>query len=120
MPITETKKQLVQRLITTTADNLLYRPTSSAMTTYIKTIIICNLTAAGKTYSIWVNQGGTISGDQFAIMKTVSIAANASDQFIYPEDSGIILTGANSSIIVNASAANALTFTLYGSEVIET
>lgn len=120
MPLNEVRKQIVQRLITTTADNILYRPLNAFMTTYIKTIIVCNTTAATKTYSIWVNQNGAVSGDQFALMKTVSIAANASDQLLYPGDNAIILTGSTAAILVNASVANALTFTLYGSEVVET
>lgn len=112
-----TSKQLAQRLPTTTSDTLLYQTPDSSTVAFIKTIIVCNTTGSSATYTIWVNQGGVTTGDQFALIKTMTISANASDQRIYPE--GIILRGSNASMIVKVSVASALNFTLYGEEVKE-
>lgn len=117
MPTIITERQLAQQLIGSTAATTLYQPRSDQMRTKIVTLIVCNTTAASKTYSVWINQNGTESGDRFALIKGMTISANASDQRIYPGDSGLILIGSTASIIVQASVANALTFTMYGLEV---
>lgn len=117
-----TFKQLAQRLPTTTATMVLYQPPKSTITTFIQTIIVCNTTGAGTTYSMWVNQNGSAVADQFALIKGISIAANASDQRVYSSGgsgSGIILRGTSASLLISSGAANALNFTLYGYEVEE-
>lgn len=119
MAIKETNKLIVQRLIPATTDCVLFTNPDTDTTTIIKTLIVCNTTGASKTYSLWHNPNGTVSGDQYALIKGMTIAANASDQRIYSTDSGLILTG-SASLIVAASVANALTFTLYGLQVVET
>jgi len=115
-----TNKQLGQVMPNSGAATLLYQCPNSTTRTIIKTIIVCNVTAASKTYSIWVNQSSNTTGDQFALVKSTGIAANASDQRIYSNDSGIILQGSGASIIIQSSVGSSLTFTAYGVEIEET
>lgn len=117
---TTTWKQLAQRYVRTTSDTLIYQPSSSTMWTIIKTIIVCNTTGSAATYSLWVNPNSSTSGDDWALMKNIPIAATGSDQRIYPGDAGIILRSNTASVIFKAGTANALTVTLYGVEIEET
>lgn len=123
MAINKTYKQLAQRLPNSTATMILYNPPSgtqnSLVTSFINTLIICNVTGSAATYSIWINPNGNVSGDQFALIKNIPVAANASDQRIYPESSGLILVRSTASILISASVANALNFTIFGYEVVE-
>lgn len=120
MPRLATYKQLAQRHLRSTADTILYKPPTSTTVTFIKTIIVCNTTGSATTYSIWVNSNGTSSGDDYAVIKNIPLAANASDQRIYPGDGGIVLNGNTANLIVKAGAASAVTVTVYGIEVEET
>jgi hypothetical protein len=104
---------------TTTAPMLLYSPQDSNKTTFIKSLFVCNTTAIAQTFSVWVNQVGSTTGDDKAIMKNFAIAAASADQRSFAGDSGIILVGSSASILVGASAASALTFTIYGYELVE-
>lgn len=118
------QKQLAQRMPITVDVQLLYQVPNINTRTLIKTLIVCNTTAAAKTYSIWINQAGIATADQFALRKTIALAANASDQIIYPGDGALILNGdglhSSASILCQASVASAVTFTLYGVEITET
>lgn len=120
MPIFIIKKQLAQRLPTTTASAVLYKVPDANTTTFIRTIVVCNVTAGAATYSLYVNQNGSVAADQFALVRSLSVAANATDQRNYADGLGIILNGANASVIVSSSIGSALTFTLYGEEVVQT
>jgi hypothetical protein len=120
MPRMETYKQLAQRHLRSTADTILYRPPTDSTTTFVKVIVVCNTTGSAATYSIWVNPVSNVSGDDYALVKQMPIAARASDQRIYSGDSGIILKGTSASILVAGGAASAITVTLYGVEVEET
>jgi hypothetical protein len=118
MPRNITHKQLAQRMPSSTDACVLYRPPDDTTTTLVKVLIICNTTNAAKTYSIWVNQNGTASGDQFALKKSVSIAANTTDTLNF-NDGAIVLTHSSASLIVSASVLNSITFTIYGDEIEE-
>lgn len=120
MAIVSTSKQLAQRLIPSTTDTVIYQPPADTIA-YIKTIIVCNTTAVAKTYSLYVNPNGSISGAQFALKETIPLAANASDWTVLQGDNpGIVLRSGSSSLIAKVSAANAVTITIYGIEVVET
>lgn len=121
MPISQTDKMLSQRLVPATTDCVLYTVPDSNTTTYVTLIMVTNTTAASKTYDLYINQNGTQTADQFAMVKTRPLSANATDQFIYDRhQASIILRGSNASIIAKASVANTITIALYGSEVVET
>lgn len=120
MPTQMVWKQLAQRHLTSTADVVLYRPPLDSITTFVKVMIVCNTTGSATTYSVWVNPGSTTTGDSYAIIKNIPLAATASDQRIYPDDSGMILKGTSAALIVKAGAANSVTVTLYGVEMQET
>lgn len=120
MPTVTTRKQLAQRTPSSTNACVLYQTTNANLTGIINTLIVCNTTNASKTYSIWVNQNGTAAADQFALVKDKALAANASDQYLYSNEASIVLVGANASILCSASAANTVTFTIYGEEILET
>lgn len=121
MPTLIVNRQLAQLNPNSTNNTVLYTVPSSSTITRIKNLIVCNTTSSARTYSVYVNQGGTAVGDSFALIKTMSIAANASDMRVFPEDAAIILNGTASngsaSIIVVSSVASALTFTIYGTEI---
>lgn len=117
MPITTTYKQLGQRLLTTTGDALIYRVPNANTVTQIKVMVFTNVDASASTYNVYVNQGGTDTGDAFALIKARSLAASAFDMFNLQGDCSIVLTGANANFIVKSSRANALTVTLYGIEI---
>lgn len=120
MPQVQTLKLLAQRQLTSTADTVLYRPPNAATTTLVKTMIVCNTTGSATTYSVWVNGGNTTTGDAFALIKNIPLAATASDQRIYPGDAGIVLTGSDAAILAKSGTSNAITITLFGVEIEET
>jgi hypothetical protein len=117
MPILTNDKQLAQALVSTTGTVRLYTCPNSSTKTYVRTIAVCNTTAGTLTYSIYVNQNGSEIGDRYALYKAKSLTANTTDLI---STSGVILDGVNASIMVVASAANGITFTMYGTEVVLT
>lgn len=123
MPTVRTNKQLAQRQLVSTSPTLIYGVPSQQTETYVKMIVVTNTTGSSTTFSIWINQGGTATGDNFAFCKNRSIAANATDTFIFPSDSALILNGdnlfPNASIIGGAGAINSLTFHIHGYEVVQ-
>jgi hypothetical protein len=98
---------------------VIYHPPNDNTTTFINLIVICNTTGAAANSSIWVNQNGSVTGDQFALVKSQSVAANGSNQFVYSENSAIILVGSTASLLIKSGTASALNFTLFGYEVEE-
>ncbi len=127
MPSIRTNKQLAQRQLTTTSVTALYTVPGQTTEAYVKMIAVTNTTNTSKTYSIWINQGGTATGDGFAFCGGSSprtISANATDTFIFPGDAAIVLNGDNlhssASIMCQASAGSALTFHLHGFEIVQT
>jgi hypothetical protein len=120
MPTTSTWKQLAQRHLRTTADQVIYQPPSNNHWAQIKTVIVCNTTGSATTYSLWINPNSTTTGDDFAIKKIIPIAARASDQSIYPGDSALILRGSSAALIAKPGADASLTITVYGIEIEET
>lgn len=120
MPLLLKPKMLAQRLLTTTAASVVYTKPTDVSRTHIRTVILCNLDNATRTISLYLNQGGTQTADQYALLKGYSISANGSDQRVYNDDFGLILTGSGASIIATPGTANAMTITIFGEEVVET
>lgn len=118
-----TDKQLAQRALATADVSTLYTVPSQTCITVIRSFWIANLTAAAHSFSIWMNQGGTQTGDGFALYKLVSLPARSTMTVYCPEGS-LILNGdrshSNASIMAQGDAGSAFTISVYGSEVIET
>jgi hypothetical protein len=110
----ETQIQLAQRLLPTTGNSLILQVNDESTKYLITNLFICNTTSSSKTYSIYVNQGGQATGDQFALFKAVTIAANTTDTKNFALESAIVLSGSSASLVGVASAANAITITVYG------
>lgn len=94
----------------TTMEELYAVPASSS--TVVSTIVVCNITAAAKTFRIAVKPAtATTLDNSHYIAYDTSIGANDSIALTM----GITLATLNA-IHVYASAASALTFTAFGSE----
>lgn len=120
MATTEIWKQLAQRHLLTSSEAVIYQPPTSNHWAKIKTVIACNTTGSATTYSMWINQNSTTTGDHLAIIKNIPLAATASDQRIYPGDACLILRGNSASLIAKCAADASLTITVYGVEIEET
>ena len=110
---------LAQRLMGTTSPSLLYQCPDQYTKTYIRNITVANVTGGNLQYSLWINQGGTATGDQFCMAKSVTISANSTTQFSLYSDIAWVLDGASASLMGSSSAANGITFTVFGTEVTE-
>lgn len=120
MPLLTNPKMLAQRLLTTTAASVVYTKPTDVTRTHIRTIVLCNLDNATRTISLYLNQGGTQTGDLYALLKGYSLSANDSNQRVYNDNFGLILTGSGASIIATPGTASAITITIFGEEVVET
>ena len=78
----------------------------------VSTINVANVTASAATFSIYVRVAGAAAGNGNAIAKDVTLAANS----IYSATQGITL-GATDVVTVQSGTADALTFSMFGSEV---
>lgn len=78
----------------------------------VSTINVANVTASAATFSIYVRVAGAAAGNENAIAKDVTLAANS----IYSATQGITL-GATDVVTVQSGTADALTFSMFGSEV---
>lgn len=111
MPIQE--KQLGQVRNTTggTAESA-YSP-GSGVTGVIKQIVICNQTASADTFSIYLDDDGSVASEETALFKDAAIAANDT----------IIINGywpmnnAAGNLSVEAATTDAVTFTVLGLEI---
>jgi len=119
MPLLATDKQLAQQQLTTTGATKIYTCPDQRTVTYVKYFAIANTSAAAVTVSVWINQNGTSTGDQFALFKSMSVSANVTNQYIYT-NAPLVLFGANASIMAQASSASTITLHLHGTEVVET
>lgn len=78
----------------------------------VSTINVANVTATAATFSIYVRVAGAAAGNGNAIAKDVTLAANS----IYSATQGITL-GATDVVTVQSGTADAVTFSMFGSEV---
>lgn len=79
----------------------------------VSTLNVANVTAEDATFSVYVRIAGAAAADGNAIAKDVTLAANS----LFSATQGITL-GATDVITVQSDTADALTFSLFGSEVI--
>lgn len=108
---TTTYKVLGQAAPATTANTNLYT-VPSATQAVISTLNIANVTTNPVTFSAFVRVAGAAASNANSIAKNVTLAPNS----IYSATQGITL-GPADVITVQSATADALTFSLFGSEV---
>ncbi len=91
--------------------NLYTVPAETA--TVVSTLSIANVTGTATTFSIFVRVGGAAASDANALAKDVPLAANS----IFSATQGITL-GEGDIVTVQSGTGEALTFGLFGSEVV--
>jgi len=107
------EKQLGQVRPSGTSAVSLYSPADS-VTWVAKNLMVCNTSGASATFRVFHDEDGTTYSEATALFWDAPIAA----------DETIILTGllsgftAAGNVGVRTSVANALTFTLYGAEIV--
>ncbi|KKK68603.1 hypothetical protein LCGC14_2942410 [marine sediment metagenome] len=89
----------------------LYSPGAST-TAIIKTIIVCNQTAAA-AYRIFVDDDGTTYDETTALFYDIAIGANSTDQI----DTYYAMNDANGNLAVRTDTNSAITFTCFGVEI---
>lgn len=79
----------------------------------IKTIVVCNLTAAAVAYRIFVDDDGTTYDQDTALAYDINILANTTEEWYgyYP------MNNPDGNLAVRSSVAAALTFTAFGVEI---
>lgn len=106
------EKQLGQARPSVTTAVSIYSPASD-ITGIIKTIYICNTSAASATLRIFVDDDGSTFDETTALFWDASLGAGETLQL----DTFIALNDSSGNIGVRSNTANALTFTLFGAEV---
>lgn len=106
--MTDTFKRLYQGQLPATATTLYTAPATAGNATIIKSIRICNVTAASQSFTLY--QGGTAAAN--IIMATTVLQPN--ETFV---DTGPITLGASDTIAGISSAATSLTCTISGLEI---
>jgi len=106
-----TIKQLGQLRPANTTATSIYSP-ASGVNTDVKTLVVCNQTAASADYRVFHDDNGTTYDETTALFYDVTLSANATD--ILPLHIGMDDDSGN--IAVRTDTNNALTFTLYGGE----
>lgn len=106
------EKQLGQLRPANTTAATLYSPGAST-TTIIKSIVICNQTAATAKYRIFVDDDGTTYDQTTALFYDIAIGANSTDQI----DTFYAMNDANGNLAVRTDTNSALTFTCFGTEI---
>jgi uncharacterized protein (UPF0303 family) len=84
----------------------------SATQAVVSTLHVANTTAADATFSIYVRIAGAAAANSNAIAKDVTLAANS----LFSATQGITLA-ATDVITIQSGTADALTFSMFGSEV---
>ena len=122
MPTKVTYKQLAQRKLTTTGIAILYTVPDSNTKTYIHTIIATNLDSSARSYSLFLNPGGStaVADDQNTLFDTELLAGNTHDLHTFPGDTALTLSRSGASILAQATTANTIVISIFGKEVVET
>lgn len=90
----------------------IYSPSSG--NTIIKSIWVCNTSAAQVTFRIFVDDDGTTYDESTALFWDVTIDGNSTVEM----DTFLAMNNSAGNIAVRSSSANALTFTLFGAEIV--
>jgi len=79
----------------------------------VKSIIVCNTSGAVAAYRIFHDSNGTTYDQTTALFYDIPIAANTTHTLEF----NLMDNDATGNIAVRTSVANAITFTVYGSEI---
>jgi|TARA_Y100000296_G_C5174000_1_gene258951 hypothetical protein len=104
-------KQLGQLRPANTTAASLYSPAANT-NAILKTLVVCNQTAAPADYRVFHDDNGTTYDETTALFFDVTLAANVTD--VIPLNAG--MNDSTGNFAVRTDTNNALTFTLYGSE----
>ena len=105
-------KQLGQAAPANTTAVSIYSP-ASGINAILKTLVIANNTASAVKYRVFHDDDGTTYDESTALFYDVELNANSTD--VIPLNAGI--SDSDGNIAVRTETADALTFTLYGSEM---
>jgi len=106
------EKQLGQARENSTNAVSVYSPGAST-TTIIKSVVVCNQSAAAATFRIFLDDDGTTYDQTTALYYDVSIPADTTVQI----DTYWPMNDATGNIAYRSSVANALTITVFGVEI---
>jgi len=106
------EKQLGQARENSTNAVSVYSPGSST-TTIIKSVVVCNQSGAGATFRIFLDDNGTTYDQTTALYYDTSISADSVVQI----DTYWPMNDSTGNLAYRSSVANALTITLFGTEI---
>jgi len=108
-------------ILTETASSI-YTPVNPQITSLIKTIVVCNTTSKSAKYSVFFDKNGTTYDKTTALFFEQAISAKKTILIEFLGD-GIALPGSSDTdsvgnLAVQTDTASALTFSVFGVEVI--
>ena len=109
------EKQLGQARPGDTNNATLYSPPTNVLTTNITKVFVCNTTGNTPSYRIFIDDNGTTGDQTTALYYDNAMAANTTEiiELDMPMNDG------SGALIVRSSAANEITFTAYGVEILK-
>jgi len=111
--MSQNMKQLGQLRPVNTTPASIYSPASSTRT-IVKSIIVCNVTGDPALYRIFHDDDGTTYDEDSALFWDIPIAANSTHTI----EINLMANNSAGNVAVRTDTANAINFTLYGSEVV--
>lgn len=112
-------KQLGQLRPANTTAASIYSPDANVSSVEIQTIVVCNTGGATPNFRIFHDDNGTTYDETTALFWDEVMVANTTQIFSYPKGSGILMDNTSGNIAVRTSANDAITFTIYGTEVVK-
>lgn len=117
MPIGSIDKQLAQKRENSTNAVSIYSLPDADTHAVLTSIEICNTTSGGETYRIFLDDDGTTYDESTALFFDVTIGANTTVQIDCGVD-GWGMSNSSGNLAYRSSAANAITVTVFGREVV--
>lgn len=113
-----TSRQLGQVKPGDTNNHLLYEPSQGVRGT-VRAIFVTNGTGVDRTFRIFHDADGTTYSQDTALFYDTTIAANTT-YLIDMKEPGVTIDGdIDGTIAARADSADALTFTIYGTEIVK-
>jgi hypothetical protein len=104
-------KQLNQLRPANTNAVSIHSPTANTHT-HVTTITVCNTTAGGAKFRIFLDDDGTTYDQTTALYYDITLAANSTQTFEFQKP--IFMNDSNGNLAVRTDTASALTFTVWG------
>lgn len=92
-----------------------YSPLAS-VNTEITQVLVCNTTGNTPSFRVFLDGDGTTYDQTTALYYDVAMAANTTTALISHDDGGWWMNDSDGNLAVRTSAANELTFTVFGME----